>query len=347
MTRAGELAAGILNWLEAVRYGDEGWGRWKYNRHMCRPYGLQCCGSAVSLLNSLGALDQVTASEKGEGIAFYQSCQDPQDGYFKDPLVTDQDRSGAAHSWEHIWMQMSGIAGALRTLGGEPTRPLPGKRFADLSAVDAGEWTLSLDWRNPWMVGEEWAAALTTLWRSLSADEQRAGHPAIERAMAAYEGQIVDPDTGMPSRRGCGEPAVAMAGLFKTMTAHLALKRPVPWAERAIDTTLALQKADGEFGRGRDMCINWDALWVLRELDRQLEGAWRHGDITAAGAALVDCLLKVYHKPDGGFAFHGEHCLQAHNSIRTSEALPESDMLGTSMCLRCVAYVDEWGESTE
>jgi hypothetical protein len=44
------------------------------------------------------------------------------------------------------------------------------------------------------------------------------------------------------------DPSRGMAGLFKTMMAYLGCGRPFPLAEAAIDSTLALQHDDGEFG---------------------------------------------------------------------------------------------------
>jgi hypothetical protein len=134
-----------------------------------------------------------------------------------------------------------------------------------------------------------------------------------------------------------------MAGLFKVMSAYLAAGRPIPHAERAIDCTLALQHENGDFGFGNNMCMVRDALWVLRNLDKQLKGAYRHRDIVEAGNRSARLLLRVYRKPDGGFAFHGKHCMTVHHSIRLCDKpRPISDMLGTSMCLRCLWYADEW-----
>jgi len=53
--------------------------------------------------------------------------------------------------------------------------------------------------------------------------------------------------------------------------------------------------------------------------------------------------MAEYRKSDGAFAFHGDHCMTNHHSIRLcNEPQPISDMLGTTMCLQCIGYVDEW-----
>ena len=338
------VRSGVLDWLESVRHRGDGWGRWKYNAAMTRPWALQASGIAIDLLHRLGALAGVSDARKAEVVAFLQSCQDPGDHLLKDPLETEADHEGD-HTWEQIWGQRNGAAvAALGLLGAEPLLPLAKAQFADLRGVDGRAWTLSLDWRNPWMHGESWYRAIHAYLRTLPVEERDDTDPVLAGMFAAIESEVLDPKTGLPTRRGCSDdPARAMAGLFKIMFGYLAVGRPLPRAEQAVDSTLALQRANGEFGYPRNMCMNWDALWVLRELDRQLEGSHRHADIVGAADATCEVLLNEYHKDDGGFAFHGEHCMVNHHSVRLCERpLPISDMLGTSMCLRCLEYGDEW-----
>ncbi len=75
-----EVRDGVLSWLESVRDGSDGWGRWKYCAHMVRPYGLQSSGLAVGVLHRLGALGTVPSAQREEAAAFLRSCQDPRDG---------------------------------------------------------------------------------------------------------------------------------------------------------------------------------------------------------------------------------------------------------------------------
>ncbi len=334
----------ILTWIEKVRCRDSGWGRWRYHSATTRPWSLQASGIAIDLLHRLDALDSVGADDRAEAILFLQSCQDPADHLFKDPLETADSRDGH-HSWEAIWAQRNGATLlALEHLGAAPQFPPPTAQFADLSRVDGRAWTLSLQWSNPWSTGEGWSRAIDAHLRDLPIDDRRDTIPVLGDMFAALESNVLDPATGMPTRRGCpDDPARAMAGLFKIMNGYLAVNRPVPHAAAAIDSTLDLQAANGEFGYPRNMCMNWDALWVLRELDRQLGARHRHAEIVAAGERLCGCLLHEYRKPDGAFAFHGDHCLVNHHSVRLcDEPHPISDMLGTMMALACLEYADEW-----
>lgn len=345
--RAGYVASvrsGILDWLESVRYPDEGWGRWKYHAAMTRPWALQASGIAIGLLKRLGALQAISEEQKQEAIEFFRSCQDSKDHLFKDSLETEADRVGE-HTWEEIWGQRNGSAlMALEVLGAEPCLPLPRAQFTDLSQVDGRAWTLSLDWRNPWKSGESWSRAIQAFLRTMPDEQRNDATPVLSRMFECMESEILDSTSGMPTQRGCSDdPPRAMAGLFKIQFGYLAVGRPVPHADRAIDFTLRLQHDNGEFGYRRNMCMNWDALWVLRELDKQFGGRYRHADIVEAVKRMCEVLMNEYRKEDGAFAFHGEHCLMNHHSIRLCEApQPISDMLGTTMCLHCLEYADEW-----
>jgi hypothetical protein len=223
---------------------------------MIRDYGLQSSAQAVGILDRLAALPPAGDPRIAEAVRFYRSCQDPKDGWFKDPLVTPQDRIGDRHSWEHIWAQMSSIASALARLGAAPLHPLPRARFIDFFSVPPAAWHGQFDWTNPWLVGEEWACAVQGYWEALPEGERHPDHPAIRDAFESMEAAILDPETGLPTRGGCQDPSVSMAGLFKVVHAHRAVGRPVPYPGRAIDSVLALQRPNGEFGGWSEMCLN-------------------------------------------------------------------------------------------
>ncbi len=206
---------GIIEWLESVRYRDEGWGRWKYHAAMTRPWALQASGIAVLMLDQLGALGSVSEEQKAEAIEFFQSCQDRDDRLLKDPLETEADHEGE-HTWEQIWGQRNGSAlSALEVLGGKPRFSQVSAQFADLEKVDGREWTLSLDWSNPWRHGESWSRAIEAFLATKPSDERSDSIEVLAGAFDAMESEILDPSSGMPTVRGCGDDLPrAMAGDF-------------------------------------------------------------------------------------------------------------------------------------
>lgn len=337
----------MLGWLESIRYKEEGWGRFKYNLHMIRDYGLTPSLSSLGIMNRFGAVDSISNDQRKEMIMFLVSCFDPQDKLFKDPLITEQDISGN-HTWEHITLHISaGVPGALRTLGFNYTGPgSANPPFIDLRTGNAYDKVKNLAWENPWMVGEHFTRALRWYWDQLPENEKSLENPVVKDFFQAYEDNVLDSATGMPLKRGCKRPTTAMAGLFKVYGAYSLAGRIYPHADKAIDYVLKLQFKDGSFGdeftTNSPMTINWDAIWVLRVLDIMLKGSYRHNEIKTSGNRLAEYLMKVHRKPDGAFSFHKDHCLTAHNSIKTSEKYRESDTLGTGMCLNCLSYADEW-----
>jgi len=340
-----QVRAGVLDWLESIRFRDLGWGRWPYHAKMRRPYGLQSSFMAMRILRVLGALDGLSASERAEGIAWLQSTQDPADGHFKDPLVTEADHVGK-HTWEQIYGQWSGAIGALAILGGCPRYPLPRSRFYDLDELGGEQYTMSFRWENPWSEGEGWSRGIQAFLESQGWRPGMALPVEVVDAMRALEAHVLDEASGTPSRRMLAENrSVAMAGRFKTMYGYMVAGVPMPLAERAIDSTLALQHEDGDWGIRRNMCIVWDSLWVLRECNTQLQGAYRRSEIEASGIRTAEMLLRDYRQSDGAFAFNGVHCVWNHHSVQLcDQGYPISDTMGTMMVVNCLQYVDEWNE---
>ena len=160
-----------------------------------------------------------------------------------------------------------------------------------------------------------------------------------------YEKHIVDTETGMPLKGGCKSRKKAMAGAFKVYGSYLTTGKDIPYPDKAIDFVLGLQLPDGYFGEGdtpEPMTINWDSMWDLRVLSNAVEGTYRLKDIAEAGNRQAEFLLKRHRKKDGGFSFYPDRCLTIHNSIRISDKHVVSDSLGTSMCILCLMYADEW-----
>ncbi|MFO7871096.1 MAG: hypothetical protein R6V03_06650 [Kiritimatiellia bacterium] len=338
-----QVRRSVLNWLESIRCKDGPWGRWPYHAAMERPFALISSAWAIKLLDALGELPRVPASRREEAAAWLQSTQDPGDGHFKDPLVTEADREGS-HSWEDIYGQMGVAAEALEHLDAAPLHPLPKMFAADPMVLGGAAYTRSFDWSRPWHRGEAWARGLIACVERIPTDKLNPLPREVTEALATLEAEVLDPATGTPSMQ-MPRPvnaSVAMAGLFKVMVGYLRIGVSIPNPERGIGSTLALQHADGEFGFRNNMCINWDALWVLRELNRQLDGGYRSADIQDAGNRCADMLLTKYRRTDGAFSFKGAVCTANHHSIRLCRTPePVGDMMGTIMVMRCLAYADE------
>jgi len=336
------LRDGCLAWVESVRDTTEGaCGGYKYNRHMLRPCATESTAHLVFVLWILDALADYPLRDAL--VTFLLDRQDPESGWFTDPLITPEDHVGGHHTWQHIWDHHTGaVAEALEKCGVAPRYPLPKACHADLDTVDPREWTLSLDWTQPYFVGEHWMNAVMAHHRKHGIVPGSETTPVVDAAFDALERSVMNPETGLPDLRNEQGPTAGLGGLFKLLWAYAPCRRSVPYPDAAIRSVLGFQRPSGEFSDPGNMCMNWDAIFVLRHLTRDLaDPAWRD-PVRDAALALTDRLLADYRKPDGAFSFTAEACLTVHNSIRVSEPLPESDALGTPMCLECVAINEAW-----
>ncbi len=348
---------GIIHFLETIRYtepGEPSLGRWKYNAGMLRPYALISTMWAVNILRKLDAWKDVPGQIQSDAIDFMKSCQRP-DGFFQDPFV-DNDALAMDQPFVEAdgWAQMD-CFDTLRSLGATPKFPRPASIHASLKDMDESlRWMEGQDWSNPWLVGERWSRATRAYLNSVESPDPE----ILEQWFGFVENDVLNPVTGYPDLAGCNQPDVAMAGLFKILFSYLAAERSYPFIEAAIDSTLALQSAEGDFAPrpdlrtpdgstyviryARDMCINWDALWSLRTLDKMAQHSYRPNDLMDCSTRFSDCLMRDYRKPDGGFAFAADHCLLIHQGHKLSAPLSQGDIIGTFMCLECFEYTDEW-----
>jgi hypothetical protein len=339
-----EIADGARSWLASVSSpAGELTGRWKYNAHMLRDWGVEPSTSAIGVLLELGDIPKWSREERDRVVNEIRSWQEAETGLFKDPLISPEDRVAENHSWEHIWLHHTGCCvGVLKRLGAEPLHPLPQKAFVEVKGAENTDWVLELDWKNPWGAGEHFMRVLDA-YRKRAGLEGSASDEVVDAAFGRLESEIFDPESGLPDRLSERDPPTAMAGLFKLIFAYDLVERPLPRAERALDSVLGMQEERGGFGQD-NLCIHWDALLVVKRLNEQLEGAHRFDAVTAAGLRASEFLCDVHLRDDGGFSFHSDHCIAVHNSVRVSEPLLESDVIGTSMSLRCLRYAREWAE---
>ena len=326
----------VLNWLESIsfRESDKPVCHWKYSSSMKRPYGLISTAHAVMIMGMLDNLKELSHEQKmyiGKNLC---SAQDSADGFFKDSLVTDKDFvSGQGHSIKDIWGQMTGAAAkALSLLGEKPKYKLPETFYIDGKCNDAVTEINGWNWENPWHVGERFLRSLIAL--------ERDNLDIVDKAFDFYETEVMSYSNGMPMKRGCYDPYVAAAGLFKILKAYKYYSRVYPLSEKAIDFVFELQKPSGEFAN--DMCLNWDCIWVLRELDHGLNGSYRRDEIIQASLNLSILLLKIYRKCDGAFSFFQKSSISVHHSINIGESSAISDTMGTTTALRCLFYTDEF-----
>jgi len=298
---------------------------------MARPWGLESSCAAVKILDLLGALEEVPHDAREAFGRFVLSLQDPVSGLIVDPLVSESDKVGTHFTWDRIWDHATGVALQALPLLGASVTAVPKLAGEPETPAEVAAWLDSLPWReNAWRAGSiiggfmaRHRARCGLLESSVEDDLSRAVMDQLEARQDPATG-LWGPDRGCPLYQ-------AAAGLHCMSCGTYYLPcRPLPRPERIIDSVLALQQADGNFGTG-GACLNYDSVKDLASAARYTEH--RRPEAVAAVGRLADRALRVYRKPDGGFSFYETHCLERHNSIRVADARPESDVGGTHMYL--------------
>lgn len=331
----GEVAAGMAAWLRTLEAeGAEARpGRWRYNRHMQRPWGVGSSGFALMILWSTGAIERLDPPLRQAIVEEIRSWQDERTGLFVDPLIKPEHRVLDAHSWEHIHLHNTGVcAEALGCLGERPRFALPQRAFVDLTPATAREQTLAFDWSDPWIYGEQWARSMEAYRRRNRLPKASPGRGEVveldevqREAFEALESEILIAETGLPDRRSNVAAQGAVAGLFKVMFAYGVVGRPVPYAG-ARDRRRAVA-ADGGGRLRLGQSVHPLGRGVGAEEPRPAVGRGvplrRHplGGATAGGV-----LGRAPPQARRAFSFYREHCWWVNNPPEppTGPGLPGS-----------------------
>jgi glycosyl transferase family 2 len=213
---------------------------------------------AALIMALCNGLDACTAAELTQWQRFVQSHQDPLTGLFTDPLST-------AHEAKEWWLTHLAIA-ALRALGGTYRYPLA---FVTTcwSESAAYEWLAGQDWRAPdagWMV----ATLLLGLLQEFERTADEINLAAAQRVLDWFD-HWQNPNTG------CWEPVAQMRladrlGLASLLApAYFTLRRTVRFADRIVDSALAMQEYHGLFSERGDAATDLNAINLLVKLSRR------------------------------------------------------------------------------
>ena len=325
------LRESVLAWLESVRCRSEPWGRYRYCAGMTRPWAVESSCMAVKILDRLDVLRQVPEADRRAHGRFLCSLQDPKSGLIVDPLVGPADKVSDSHPWEHVWGHVTGVV--IQTL------PLLGAQLATATQPsddpqrpeEVAPFLEALPWAaNPWRCG-------TLIGQFMGRQRVKAGlydsdrEDTVMAAVYAWLEARQDPQTGLWGTDRCPQTYKAMAGLHCMSTGTYYLPgRPLPRPEKIIDSILAMQRPNGEFGVGGS-CMNLDATNGLANALRFTRH--RRDEVVAAVRRLAARIMAAYKRPDGAFASNSEAVRQVHNSIFIAPPAFESEMRGTSMYL--------------
>lgn len=251
---------------------------------------------ARELFDDLASVSPAQGCDWARFIAEYQSHES---GLFLDPLLKPDDLPQSGHNWQYVTWQSTffGLA-ALDALGAQAPHPLTFlETFLDSNNIE--HWLASRDWTNPWLESNN----IMFLVSCLVQEWERTGHTQYQAATHTIFDWLDDhqnPETGYWDLNQGASLLNAMAGAFHFCFLYFYLGRPVNYAERIIDSTLALQQCDGLFDPrgGGSACLDLDAIDLLVKLSMLTE--YRAEDIKTALAYAFEAILRNQN-PDGGF----------------------------------------------
>ncbi len=332
-TEATARNARVATWLTQL---EDRPGYYRYCVHACKPYAGEATAQAVGLLWELDRLHELSEADRRARVVALQSYQG-EDGVFRDPLITEDDRIDKTHPWLKIHEHLSGACEqALAILGAEPAQPNRTPPIYDIRELEP-EWIRGLDHREvPW--GRCHNVAFSLVWYRKQLGLIETLDAKAKRIYELIESEMINPADRMP---GATDHSIGrrIAGYYMLTFCYLPFGMRLPNPDAAIDLIIDAVTPDGEIGEG-GMCQNWDAMHVLNHVCRETGWGYRYDEAVTVARRLAGFLERVHRKPDGGYSFHRDTCQQEHNLTRVAPPRAEGDMQGTLMAVACLNIAD-------
>ncbi len=286
----------VLKYCKAMKGSNS--GHFKYSIDC--PETVWASAFAALILNLIGQLKKMSEHEKSSWIRYFQSFQDEKTGYFLDPKYRDVDRKSLIHSNELFFAHSSTfIMGALVILGGKPIYPIKWvHEFRE--PIKMKKWIESRPWDvNPWVVGN-WSYDMgCAMGMDYLVTKDERNLEAMDAYFEWYDKHQLK-ETGWWDLSGKAPVKYQQYGGSHILIVYYMFDRPIPMAERMIDSSLLLQSDDGMFAeeRGGGCCQDMDVIDTLVSLG--LAKGYKENNIRLALERALPAIL-CKQNVDGGF----------------------------------------------
>lgn len=287
-----------LNWVESMRLKNSPYGIYKFcsNGHVT----IMSSCFALFIRELLNDLENIFDEDKQEWIDYLKSSQDQATGLFYDPGYNRSDLKGK-HDEEYFLYQNSMFClSALNALDSKPNYQL-----AFLEKYKNDEylltWLKNLNWSNPWLVSNNVMFIMYFLLFELETNNESTNVRYIN-IIFGYLDSIQDPETGYWGTNQGSSLFNGMAGAFHFYFFYVYCNRHIQYAEKIIDSTLALQHHDGLFSPagGGGHCEDLDAIDILVKFSQL--SSYRESEVDISLNKAIYALLENKNS-DGGFCY--------------------------------------------
>jgi hypothetical protein len=300
----------VLTCIDAHRMPDSGPGVYRYSLAVNRPtlYSSTYAARTRSLFNDL---DDLSKEDRTAWVEYLNGHLD-NDGLYRDPVIFGE----GWYKDDPLWCGRTHLTGhticALAALGATTPGPVPFlDPYRDAAAFE--RWLGSRDWGDRVaFTGNE----ICNIGRLLQYDRDVHGDANAGRSVEVLfhwlEHNRLDPGTGLWGDVDTDDPVQlshAIQGAYHWWILYFYDRRPIPAAERAIDSLLRSQNELGSFGWGvhnqakprcGSACEDIDSSHPLAQLHVLTD--YRRDEVHAALIRAAGWVLSTQ-TPDGGFAF--------------------------------------------
>ncbi|MFH1538973.1 MAG: hypothetical protein ABIH66_08425 [bacterium] len=314
--------ARVPGWVERLKTGGRP-GAYSYLPGKKRP-DLYGSTDVFYLLYTLDMLD-LNDKQRESWAEIIRKFQNKKSGWFIDYSTT--------HSKEHATAY---AVGALKLLGFKPKYPL-----SFIGKFDTPEKIEKMLEEIPW--GNVWSGSHIASGIASAPINTGEIDDAWLDTYFNWLDREVDPRTGYWIRGGSREkPAPTMhelGGAFHFYYIYTYLGRPLPYPEKIIDTTIAIQRENGLWDADVPYCIDLDGVFSIIHAYRQTDG-YRSGDVNAAVEKTLTAIVERLNDPE----FVSDHYVDSHKLVGAVVALAEiqaflPNHLKTPRPLKCILAV--------
>lgn len=290
-----------IHWASSVMSHDYP-GMFRMSADAFVPYDLQSTAKGLHVLDRISALeDAVPVESRAATVTYIQSLQDPETGFFRDPLFEevfprrdDPQELLKLRRANAKWGKL-----ALNRLGSEPTYPFystgsGGEPEPDsvLAMIKNG------DWSQPWGIGSHAAQAVRELF--FLADNGREEYfPYVKEGMEIILSHQ-NPETGMWG--GTDVPLhQAISGALKVIGCfQFSLGFTFPYLDKLADSCIRHHADRSFYAESGSHCIPRNAAEMA--IVCLLHSDYRKQELLETIASIAEYYYETYHMPDGGFS---------------------------------------------